>query len=49
MSDMKNAVQQVKQAFDKIEQAKSNPQALQQAIADAKHKVDELAKHADQD
>jgi hypothetical protein len=44
----KQAFEQLKSAFAKIEQAKSNPQQLEQAIRDAKAKLDEVCKD-DQD
>ncbi len=49
MANVQQAAQQVKQALDKIAQAKSNPQQLDQLIQDAKQKVDQLVQQADQD
>jgi RNase P/RNase MRP subunit p30 len=46
MADVRNAAQQVKTALDKIAAAKNNPEQLQQAITDAKTKVDQLIQQA---
>jgi hypothetical protein len=48
MANIRDAVQQVKQCFSKIEQAKDNPQELQKAITEAKQKLDQLVQQADQ-
>ena len=51
MSNIKESVKAVKQALDKITQAKAtnDPAQLAQAINEAKTKVDELEKCADED
>ena len=47
MSDnIQNLAQQLKAALDKIAAAKDNPQQVQQAVNDAKAKVDQLAQEA---
>jgi len=48
-SRLKNAAEQLKQALEKIAQAKQNPQQLDQAIADAKAKAEALVAEADDD
>jgi predicted outer membrane protein len=48
MSSVQDAGQQVNQALDKIMQAKDNPQQLQQAVNDAKQKVQQLIQQAQQ-
>jgi phage shock protein A len=48
MSNLQQAAQEVKSALDKITAAKSNPQQLDQAINDAKSKVDQLTQQASQ-
>ena len=48
MGNLRATAQAVKQAFDRIQQAKANPQQLEQAITDAKAKVDQLVQEADQ-
>ncbi len=48
MGNLDQAAQQVKQALDKIAQAKDNPQQLQQMINDAKAKVDALVQQANE-
>jgi F0F1-type ATP synthase membrane subunit b/b' len=48
MGNLDQAAQQVKQALDKIAQAKDNPQQLQQMINDAKAKVDQLVQQANE-
>jgi hypothetical protein len=46
--DATQAGQQLKQALDKIAQAKDNPQQIQQMVNDAKAKVDQLVQQANQ-
>lgn len=48
MSNIRDSAQQVKQSLDKIAQAKSNPEQVQQAVTEAKAKVDQLIQQADQ-
>jgi hypothetical protein len=45
---VKSAVQQLKAAFDKIEQSKDDEQKLDQAIKEAKQKMDALSQQVDQ-
>ena len=46
---IRDAAVQLRQALDKIAQIKNNPEQLQQAINDAKAKVDHLVQQAEQD
>lgn len=45
---LKSAGEQLKASLDKIAQAKSNPEQMQQAINDAKQKVDQFCQQAEQ-
>jgi hypothetical protein len=49
MANVRDAAQQVKTAIDKIAQAKNNPEQLQQAVNDAKAKVDQLIQQTGQE
>jgi len=49
MANLRDAAQQVKQALDKITQAKNNPEQVQQAVNDAKQKLDQLIQQAGQE
>jgi len=46
--NLQAAAQQVKDALDKIANAKNDPAAVQQAINDAKAKVDQLVQQSEQ-
>jgi predicted transcriptional regulator len=48
MANIQELANQLKAALDRIAAAKSNPEHVQQAVNDAKAKVDELAQHAQQ-
>ena len=49
MSDnVQQLAQQLKAALDRIAAAKDNPQQVQQAVNDAKTKVDQMAQEAEQ-
>lgn len=48
MGNIQQAAEQVKAALDKIAQAKSNPDQVQQLVNDAKAKVDQLVSQAQQ-
>jgi methyl-accepting chemotaxis protein len=44
--NVQNLAQQLKAALDRIAAVKNNPDQIQQAVNDAKAKVDQLAKEA---
>jgi phage shock protein A len=46
-ANIRTMVTQLKEAVDKIAQVKANPEKVQQAVSDAKHKIDELVKQAE--
>ena len=48
MAELKDAAQQVKQALDQLQQATSDPNRMQQAISNAKQKIDQLVKMAEE-
>jgi hypothetical protein len=49
MANIQDSANQLKAALDRIAQNKNNPDQVQQAVTDAKTKVDELAREAMQD
>lgn len=48
MADIRDAANQLRAALEKISQVKNNPEAVQKAVDDAKTKVDQMAKQAEQ-
>ena len=48
MANLRESGQQLKAALDKIAAAKANPEAVQQAVNDAKAKLDQMIQQADQ-
>jgi uncharacterized protein (UPF0147 family) len=48
MANVQDAANQLKAALDRIAQNKNDPNQVQQAVNDAKTKVDELAQAASQ-
>lgn len=48
MANVQDTANQLKAALDRIAQAKNDPNQIQQAVNDAKAKVDELAREAGQ-
>lgn len=48
MGNVQDTANQLKAALDRIAQNKNNPDQVQQAVNDAKTKVDELAREASQ-
>jgi hypothetical protein len=48
MANVQDAANQLKAALDRINQNKNDPNQVQQAVADAKTKVDELMQAASQ-
>ena len=47
MAQLKDAAEQVKNALDQLQQATSDPGRMQQAITNAKQKIDALVKMAE--
>jgi phosphoketolase len=48
MANIQDAANQLKAALDRIAQNKNDPNQVQQAVNDAKTKVDEMAREASQ-
>jgi hypothetical protein len=49
IAKVRDAAKQVKDALDRINQIKNNPDQVQKAVEDARAKVDQLVQQASQD